>query len=156
MVNISTWKSLTAFRYLEHPEGFSTRTCIIFKGSVNAPGACSSDSSGESSPWVGICVIDGRLLRVFYGPAPIQPSLARSLALSLSPRRRNVETGVKSDCTAHLCARTGVNNWSSFQLHILTSTKWFMSQFCSHFLDLHSRTERISSAFFPRLKKSLL
>lgn len=44
-----------------------------------------NDSSGESSPWVGICVIDGGLPSVSW----TRP-LPASLPLSLS---RNVETG---------------------------------------------------------------
>ena len=44
-----------------------------------------NDSSGESSPWVGICVIDGHLPRVFHGLAPSPPLLSPPLlSLSLS------------------------------------------------------------------------
>ena len=43
-----------------------------------------NDSSGESSPWVGICVIDGHLPRVFHGLAPSPPLLSPPL-LSLFP-----------------------------------------------------------------------
>lgn len=59
-----------------------------------------NDSSGESSPWVGICVIDGHLPRVFMDSPPLSFSLSLPLSVSHS---RNVDSGVQSVRAARFC-----------------------------------------------------
>jgi len=65
-----------------------------------------NDSSGESSPWVGICVIDGHLPRVFHGLAPSPPPLSPSLSLS----EQECENRTPGRQRRMSLRRTGVNN----------------------------------------------
>lgn len=75
-----------------------------------------NDSSGESSPWVGICVIDSHLPRAFPDSPPF-------LCPSVCVSEQECVNGSPVSQRRTLLHCTGVNNSSSPRLNILMRRK---------------------------------
>lgn len=106
-----------------------------------------NDSSGESNPWVGICVIDGRLPRVFRGLAPSAPPAPLSLPLCFWVGMWKRE----SSQSPHVSASHRSEYSPSPRLNTPMRRKWLVDALL---LDIRSQIDDIYSLFFP-LRKSL-